>query len=95
MAKLILVDQMPFITANPAWSEAEKEAAGAILDAQGLYDLVAWSAAVSLTVGAVFETPVPGARLKGAAGHVGYVTGSWKRPGMIAKNSRPGAGEKM
>ena len=36
LAKLVLVDQLPFITGNPAWSEKEKEAAGSIVDAKGL-----------------------------------------------------------
>lgn len=40
LAKLVLVDQMPFITSNPAWSEEEKEAAGPLVDAEGLYNLV-------------------------------------------------------
>jgi non-heme chloroperoxidase len=37
LAKLVLVDQMPFITANPAWSPEEKEASGALFDANSLY----------------------------------------------------------
>jgi len=32
VAKLILVDEPPFLTTNPAWSEAEREAAGAAFD---------------------------------------------------------------
>jgi non-heme chloroperoxidase len=39
LSKLVLVDQMPFITANPTWSPDEKRDAGAILDAAALYDL--------------------------------------------------------
>ena len=37
LAKLVLVDQMPFITANPAWSVEEKEASGALFDPNSLY----------------------------------------------------------
>ena len=37
MAKLILIDQMPMITANPIWPEQEKIDAGAILDKDSLY----------------------------------------------------------
>src|SRR5437899_11629305 len=37
LAKLVLVDQMAFITANPAWSAEEKEASGALFDANSLY----------------------------------------------------------
>jgi len=37
LAKLILIDQMPMITANPIWSEQEKIDAGAILDKDSLY----------------------------------------------------------
>ena len=40
LSKLVLVDQMPFITSNPAWSPAEKEAAGALLDCAGLYNTI-------------------------------------------------------
>jgi non-heme chloroperoxidase len=39
LAKLILIDQMPMITANPAWSDKEKEDAGAILDKESLYSV--------------------------------------------------------
>lgn len=38
LAKLILVDQMPCILSNPAWSQAELEASGAIFTAEALYD---------------------------------------------------------
>jgi non-heme chloroperoxidase len=34
LAKLVLVDQPPFLTANPAWSPAEREAAGATTTAE-------------------------------------------------------------
>src|SRR5437879_11482100 len=40
LAKLILVDQMPMITADPAWSAQEKEDSGAIFDPTSLYDTV-------------------------------------------------------
>ena len=40
LSKLILVDQMPFITSNPAWSEEELEASGAIFTPQALYDTI-------------------------------------------------------
>ncbi len=39
LAKLILIDQMPMITANPVWSDKEKEDAGAILDKDSLYSV--------------------------------------------------------
>ena len=39
LSKLILIDQMPMITANPAWSDKEKEDAGAILDKESLYSV--------------------------------------------------------
>ena len=39
LSKLILIDQMPMITANPIWSDKEKEDAGAILDKNSLYDV--------------------------------------------------------
>jgi len=39
LAKLILIDQMPMITANPIWSEQEKIDAGAILDKDSLYSV--------------------------------------------------------
>jgi non-heme chloroperoxidase len=38
LAKLIFVDQMPMITADPAWSAQEKEDSGAIFDPISLYD---------------------------------------------------------
>ena len=37
LSKLVLIDQMPMITANPTWSEKEKIDAGAILDSNSLY----------------------------------------------------------
>jgi pimeloyl-ACP methyl ester carboxylesterase len=37
LAKLLLIDQMPMITANPIWGEPEKTDAGAILDKDSLY----------------------------------------------------------
>jgi non-heme chloroperoxidase len=40
LAKLLLIDQMPMITANPAWSEEERQAAGAIFDPQSLYETI-------------------------------------------------------
>jgi non-heme chloroperoxidase len=39
LSKLVLIDQMPMITANPIWSAKEKEDAGAILDKNSLYDI--------------------------------------------------------
>ena len=36
--KLVLVDQMPFITGNPKWSADEKRDAGALFDPISLYD---------------------------------------------------------
>jgi len=40
LAKLVLVDQMPMITADPAWSPQEKEDAGAIFDPTSLYTTI-------------------------------------------------------
>jgi non-heme chloroperoxidase len=40
LSKLILVDQMPVITSNPAWSAKELESAGAIFDAKSLFETV-------------------------------------------------------
>jgi pimeloyl-ACP methyl ester carboxylesterase len=40
LAKLIFVDQMPMITADPRWSQQEKEDAGAIFDPTSLYDTI-------------------------------------------------------
>ena len=39
LSKLVLVDQAPFLTSNPEWTEAERRDAGAIFDAAALYDL--------------------------------------------------------
>ena len=39
LSKLVLIDQMPMITANPIWAEQEKSDAGAILDKNSLYDV--------------------------------------------------------
>jgi pimeloyl-ACP methyl ester carboxylesterase len=39
LARLILVDCAPCLTANPAWSPAERETAGAVFTAEALYDL--------------------------------------------------------
>jgi len=39
LAQLILVDCAPCLTANPAWSAAEREAAGAVLTVEALYEL--------------------------------------------------------
>ncbi len=39
LSKLVLIDQMPMITANPIWAEQEKTDAGAILDKNSLYDV--------------------------------------------------------
>ena len=40
LSKLILVDQMPFITSNSGWSAEELEAAGAIFDPETLYGTI-------------------------------------------------------
>ena len=40
LAKLLLIDQMPMITGNPAWPEEEKIASGAIFTPQSLYETV-------------------------------------------------------
>lgn len=40
LAKLVLVDQMPVLTANPIWSLAEQEVAGSIFDPESLYATV-------------------------------------------------------
>jgi pimeloyl-ACP methyl ester carboxylesterase len=39
VSKLILIDQMPMITANPSWSPEEKTDAGALLDKDSLYSV--------------------------------------------------------
>jgi len=40
LSRLILIDQMPMITSNPAWSPKELENAGAIFDAKSLFETV-------------------------------------------------------
>jgi hypothetical protein len=40
LAKLLLIDQMPMITSNPAWSEEERINSGAIFDPQSLYETI-------------------------------------------------------
>jgi len=40
LSKLVLVDQMPMITADPKWPAQEKEDAGAIFDPTSLYDTI-------------------------------------------------------
>ncbi len=40
LSKLLLIDQMPMITSNPAWSEAERIDAGAIFTPQSLYETI-------------------------------------------------------
>jgi non-heme chloroperoxidase len=40
LSKLLLIDQMPMITSNPAWSEQEKVASGAIFTPQSLYETI-------------------------------------------------------
>ncbi|MFN7277468.1 MAG: alpha/beta fold hydrolase, partial [Betaproteobacteria bacterium] len=37
LSGLVLIDQMPMITANPVWSDQEKADAGALLDKDSLY----------------------------------------------------------
>jgi non-heme chloroperoxidase len=37
LSKLLLIDQMPMITSNPAWSEEEKTNAGSIFTPESLY----------------------------------------------------------
>jgi pimeloyl-ACP methyl ester carboxylesterase len=39
IARLVLIDQMPMITANPIWSEQEKIDSGALLDKDSLYSV--------------------------------------------------------
>ena len=41
LERLVLVDQMPSITARNEWSEQEKQAAGAIFDGASLYETIA------------------------------------------------------
>lgn len=40
VSRLVLVDQMPVIMANPVWSEEERLAAGPILDQESLYPTI-------------------------------------------------------
>jgi pimeloyl-ACP methyl ester carboxylesterase len=40
LSKLLLIDQMPMITSNPAWSEEEKANAGAIFTPASLYETI-------------------------------------------------------
>ncbi|MGH6919558.1 MAG: alpha/beta fold hydrolase [Geminicoccaceae bacterium] len=40
LAKLLLIDQMPMITGNPAWSEEERANSGAIFTPQSLYETI-------------------------------------------------------
>jgi non-heme chloroperoxidase len=40
LAKLLLIDQMPMITSNPAWPEEERINSGAIFDPQSLYETI-------------------------------------------------------
>ena len=40
LERLVLVDQMPAITARSEWSEQEKQDAGAIFDGAGLYETI-------------------------------------------------------
>jgi len=39
LSKLLLIDQMPFITSNPKWSQAELEASGALFNCESLYNV--------------------------------------------------------
>jgi non-heme chloroperoxidase len=40
LSKLLLIDQMPMITSNPAWSEQERIDSGAIFNPQSLYETI-------------------------------------------------------
>jgi non-heme chloroperoxidase len=40
LSKLLLIDQMPMITGNPAWSEEERINSGAIFTPQSLYETI-------------------------------------------------------
>jgi non-heme chloroperoxidase len=40
LSKLLLIDQMPMITSNPAWLEEERVNSGAIFDPQSLYETI-------------------------------------------------------
>jgi pimeloyl-ACP methyl ester carboxylesterase len=69
LSKLIFVDQMPMITADPTWSPKEKEDAGAIFDPTSLYATVhklAGPEGVTTTegfIGAMFTKAYPRAEL--------------------------------
>jgi non-heme chloroperoxidase len=40
LSRLLLIDQMPMITSNPAWSEEERINSGAIFNPQSLYETI-------------------------------------------------------
>lgn len=40
LSKLLLIDQMPMITSNPAWSEEERVNSGAIFTPESLYETI-------------------------------------------------------
>jgi pimeloyl-ACP methyl ester carboxylesterase len=40
LSKLLLIDQMPMITSNPAWSEEDRVNSGAIFNPQSLYETI-------------------------------------------------------
>ncbi len=40
LERLVLVDQMPCVTARPGWSEQERQEAGAIFDGASLYETI-------------------------------------------------------
>jgi non-heme chloroperoxidase len=40
LSKLLLIDQMPMITSNPAWAEEERVNSGAIFNPQSLYETI-------------------------------------------------------
>lgn len=40
LSKLLLIDQMPFITSNPIWSQEELDASGAIFNCESLYNTI-------------------------------------------------------
>ena len=70
LERLVLVDQMPCITARPAWSEQEKQEAGAIFDGTSLYetiDKLAGSEGRQTTdglIGSMFTRTFPAERAK-------------------------------
>lgn len=65
IGKLLLIDQMPMITGNPAWGEQEKIDAGAILDKETLWaipDALAGADGVKTTegfIGGMFTKAYP------------------------------------